>query len=66
MKKSIRTILILPFALALLTVLPSCEKKGPGEEIGEAIDDATNSRPGEPIKDAIENAADAVDDAVKN
>lgn len=50
-------------ALTLLT-LPSCEKSdGPAEEIGKAVDDATDSRPAEGVKDAVEDAADAVKDA---
>jgi hypothetical protein len=52
--------------LALPLAMTSCEKeKGPGEKIGEKIDDALDQRPGEKVKDAIEDAGDAVKDAVK-
>lgn len=56
-----KTLLILPFALLTVAVLPSCkervvEKKGPAEKIGDKIDDATDSRPAEGIRDAIEDA----------
>ncbi len=64
MKKT--TVVLLPFlAMVFACVLPSCEEsKGPGERIGESIDDATDSRPAEGVKDAVEDAADAVQDAV--
>ena len=48
-------LLILPFALFSIAALPSCKEKGPGEKIGEKIDDATDSRPAEGIRDAIED-----------
>ncbi len=65
MKKHILTLLALPFAAFLVCTLPSCEKRqGPAEEIGEAIDDATDSRPAEGVKDAVEDATDTVKDAV--
>lgn len=35
--------------------LPSC-KKGPAEKIGDKIDDATDSRPAEGVRDAVEKA----------
>lgn len=35
--------------------IPSCEEsKGPGEKIGEKIDDALDERPAEGIRDAVE------------
>ncbi len=50
-------------ACAFLT-LPACEDSdGPAEEVGEAIDDATDSRAAEGVKDAVEDTADAVEDA---
>lgn len=49
------TLLILPFAMFTLLTLPSCREKGPGEKIGEKIDDATDSRPAEGIRDAVED-----------
>lgn len=48
-------ILILPFALFTLAALPSCREKGPGEKVGEKIDDALDQRPGEGIRDAVED-----------
>jgi hypothetical protein len=52
--------------LALPLLITSCEKeKGPGEKIGEKIDDALDQRPGEKVKDAIEDVGDAVKEAVK-
>ncbi len=63
MKRYQILLLTLPFTAFLVTALPSCaERKGPGEKIGEAIDDATDSRPAEGIKDAAENVGDAVKD----
>jgi len=65
MKKHILTLLTLSLVGALVCTLPSCEKRqGPAEEIGKAIDDATDSRPAEGVKDAVEDATDAVKDAV--
>lgn len=61
--KRYQILLTLPFTALLVTALPSCsERKGPGEKIGEAIDDATDSRPAEGIKDAAENVEDALKD----
>lgn len=48
-------LLILPFALFSIAALPSCKEKGPAEKIGEKIDDATDSRPAEGIRDAVED-----------
>jgi len=41
--------------LVSVTALPSC-KKGPAEKIGDKIDDATDSRPAEGVRDAVEKA----------
>lgn len=54
--------------LAVLTLglgMAACQKKEetPVEKVGDAIGDATNSRDNEKMKDAGENAADAVKDA---
>ena len=46
---------ILPFSLFTLAALPSCKEKGPAEKIGNKIDDATDSRPAEGIRDAVED-----------
>lgn len=55
-------LLALPFSAMVLTVLPSCseDRKGPGEKVGEAIDDATNSRPAEGLKDTVEDIGDGL------
>lgn len=64
MKRNQILLLTIPFTAILVAALPSCaESKGPGEKIGEAIDDATDSRPAEGIKDAAENVEDALKDA---
>jgi hypothetical protein len=48
---------LLALSLVSITVLPSCkESKGPAEKIGDKIDDATDSRPGEKVRDAVEKA----------
>ncbi|MDI1313372.1 hypothetical protein [Prosthecobacter sp.] len=39
-----------------LTVLSSCKEKGPAGKIGDKIDDATDSRPAEGVRDAVEKA----------
>ena len=63
MKNKLNILGIPLVALGLLT-LPACEDSyGPAEEVGEAIDDATDSRPAEGVQDAVEDAADAVKDA---
>lgn len=52
----------LPLTAFPVVTLPSCEERreGPAENLGEAIDDATDSRPAEGIKDAAENVGDAL------
>jgi hypothetical protein len=39
--------------LVSVSALSSC-KKGPAEKIGDKIDDATNSRPAEGVRGAVE------------
>ncbi len=57
MKKLSTLLMLLPLAAFLFTVSSSCERKeGPAEEFGEALDDATNSRPAEGVRDAVEDA----------
>lgn len=54
--KTIRllTLAILASGLALAGV--SCkEQKGPMGKLGDKIDDATDSRPGERVRDAVED-----------
>ncbi len=50
-----KSLLILLVSALAFTALPSCKQKGPGEKIGEKIDDATDSRPAEGIRDAVED-----------
>ena len=49
------------FAFFMLFALAACERKGPAEKAGEAID-----RAGEKASRAIENAAENVRDAAKD
>lgn len=51
-----KILLLLPFALFTLTALPACREKTTGEKIGDKIDDALDQRPGEKIRDAVEDA----------
>ena len=50
------------FAAALLLLgslslpLTGCREKTVGEKVGDKIDDATDQRPGEGIRDAVEDA----------
>ena len=46
---------ILALFLVSVSALSSC-KKGPAEKIGDKIDDATDSRPAEGVRDAVEKA----------
>lgn len=50
------SLLLLPFALLTLSALPSCREKTTGEKVGDKIDDALDQRPGEKIRDAVEDA----------
>lgn len=38
-----------------LTAVSCSEEKGPGEKIGSKIDDALDQRPGEKVRDAVED-----------
>ena len=60
--------LVLAVSTASLTLLtPSCGKKETtGEKVEDAVNDALDRRPGEPVRDAAEDAADAVKDAAKD
>jgi len=54
--KTLSSILCLVAAFTFAITLPSCEKsKGPGEKVGEKIDDALDKRPGEKVRDAVED-----------
>ncbi len=53
-------------AASLVLFMPSCEKRSTGEEVKDAVNDALDRRPGEPVRDAAEDAADAVKDAAKD
>ncbi|MCX6849009.1 MAG: hypothetical protein NTY98_08815 [Verrucomicrobia bacterium] len=46
---------LLALFLVSISALSSC-KKGPAEKIGDKIDDATDSRPAEGVRDAVEKA----------
>jgi hypothetical protein len=50
------SVLLLPFLLLTLAALPACRKKTTGEKIGDKVDDVLNQRPGEKIRDAVEDA----------
>jgi uncharacterized BrkB/YihY/UPF0761 family membrane protein len=49
------SLLLFPFLLVTLAVLPACRKKTTGEKIGDKIDDVLDQRPGEKIRDAVED-----------
>jgi len=52
-------------AAAIFATLTACEKKPEtlGEKIEDKVKDATDSRPGEKVRDAAEDTKDAVKDA---
>ena len=50
------SLLLLPFLLLTLATVPACRKKTLGEKIGDKVDDVLDQRPGEGIRDAVENA----------
>lgn len=50
------SLLLLPFLLLTLAALPACRKKTTGEKIGDKVDDVLDQRPGEKIRDAVEDA----------
>lgn len=55
------------FAIALVTMalLTGCEKQGPAERTGEAIDDAARNT-GQQLEEAGEKIKDCVDDVSDN
>ncbi len=53
--KTASSILCVATAFFIGFAIPSCEEsKGPGEKVGEKIDDALDARPAEKIRDAAE------------
>lgn len=59
-------ILKLLLVVAALLTLPACEKQTPTEKAKDAVNDALDRRPGEPIRDAAEDVKDGVKDAAKD
>lgn len=54
--------LIIPTAVLLMA--SACERnQTPAEKVGNKVDDALDRRPGEKVRDAAEDAKDAVKDA---
>jgi len=53
-------------ATALALSLAACENKSTTEKISDGVDDALDRRPAEGIRDAGEDAADAIEDAAKD
>ena len=54
-------------ATAALMALPACERNKPAsEKIKDGVNDALDRRPGEKVKDAAEDARDAIKDAGKD
>lgn len=49
-----------------LVALPACEKKSTSEKVKDSVNDALDRRPNEKIKDAAEDAKDAVKKAGKD
>jgi len=56
LNRGIVAAILLGFAMAGLS---ACEKKGPAEKVGQAVDDAAK-KTGEAVKDAGEAVKDAV------
>jgi hypothetical protein len=54
--KMLNVILFPLFALSLGLTSVSCKKQGPAEKMGNKIDDAMDQRPGEKVRDAVEDA----------
>lgn len=54
--------------LAVFILAPACERRAdtPREELKEKVDDALDRRPNEEVKDAVEDARDAVKDAAED
>lgn len=54
--KLIRTFTLAILAAGLMLSAVSCkEEKGPMGKLGDKIDDATDSRPGEKVRDVVED-----------
>lgn len=51
--------------VALALTLAACEREGPAERAGKAVDNAV-SKAGETLDDARDKAKDAIDDARKS
>ena len=49
------SLLLLPFLILTLATVPACRKKTTGEKIGDKVDDILDQRPGEGIRDAVED-----------
>lgn len=49
-----------------LLALPACEKKSTPEKVKDTVNDALDRRPGERVRDAAEDAKDAVKEAGKD
>jgi hypothetical protein len=45
---------------AALVALPACEPRTNSEKVENAVDDALDRRPGEKVRDAAEDAGDAL------
>ena len=59
-------LLKLLMVVAVLLTLSACEKESPTAKTKDAVDDALDRRPGEKVRDAAEDAKDAVKDAAKD
>jgi hypothetical protein len=59
-------LLKLLMVVAVLLTLSACEKQSPTAKAKDAVDDALDRRPGEKVRDAAEDAKDAVKDAAKD
>ncbi|TDU70819.1 hypothetical protein EI77_01937 [Prosthecobacter fusiformis] len=56
--KLIRILTLAITATTLTLTSVSCREKGPGEKIGDKVDDALDARPGEPVRDAVEKVTE--------
>ncbi len=65
---TMKTFLSLAFALAVFATLTACDDKPRtvGEKIENKVGDATDSRPGEKVRDAAENTKEAVKDTARD
>lgn len=59
-RKIANTLMVLTLAIGAVVVVPGCREEGPGEEVGESVDEAA-----EDAGEAVEDAGDAVRDAGK-